>query len=374
MILDDLIYVNNRDQPNFSNGVKTGSLKGGYMKFWKWLLMMLTDQRGDDQPGAGDNGGASGDAGQGAGDAGAGDGSDSGGDDGQAGADDGAAPAAAPKYGDFGDTPKTIEEAQALIDKIYEEHSKIAPEYKNLTTKAGLTEKNLANTRKALQAVGLRAVQDTDGNIQLEALEAKKTERQKRFTDTHKQQFSSFFKTPKDAEDFLGMMSLLVQDNIDDQYEIRNQESTKHQKAIQAFSSAKKEANSLMMGYFPMLEAGFGEDGKPTSATFNEALYDRATEIWENEVAPDGIPYKRKAEGELLSALKAAWELKIPMQQMVAAKKAGIEAGKAGKRIIGPVDGKGEGKGAGGKLGQEEYLKLSPEKKEEYDKQQLGIK
>lgn len=334
--------------------------------FWKVIL----DERGDDQP-AGDDGAAPADGGQGGSDAGAGDGSDIGGDGGQG---DDTLPATTPKYGDFGDTPKTQEEALALLDKIYGEHTKVKPEYDNLTKKAGLTEKNLANTRKALQAVGLRAVQDTDGNIRLEALEQKKQERQKRFTDTHKQQFASFFKTPKDAEDFLSIMSLLVQDNVDDQYETRNQESTRHQRAIQAYSKMATHANTLMLEYFPMLNVQEYKDGKSTNPNFNEAFYDRATEIWESETAPDGIPYKRKPEGELLAAMQAARELKIPLQQIIAAKKEGVEAGKAGKKIIGPVDGKGAGGARKGKLTAEEYKVLSLEDKKKYDAEQAGVK
>ena len=340
------------------------------MDFFKLFWMMLFDERGEDNP-AGDNGGAPADGGQGAADAG---GDDIGGDGGQAGADDGGAPAT-PKYGDFGDTPKTQEEALALLDKIYGEHTKIAPEYKNLTTKAGLTEKNLANTRKALQAVGLRAVQDEDGSIRLEALEpAKKQERQKRFTDTHKTQLASFFKTSKDADDFLGILSHYVNDQFDEGYDTRESKVSERRRAINAWNSASGEANSLMMDYFPTLDAKWDDNEKPTNANFNEPFWNRATQIWESEIAPDGIPYKRKPEGELLAALKAAKELKIPMQQLVAAKKEGAAQGKAEKKILGPVDGKNKGKAAGGKLEKAEYLKLSPEDQKKHDAEQQGLK
>jgi hypothetical protein len=205
--------------------------------------------------------------------------------------------------------------------------------------------------RKALESHGIKAVEDETGQIRLEA--AQKAERKSRFTDEHKSLFD-----PKVLES----MKLLVQDLFDEQYEGRERMTQEQKQKMQQFISEKSEVEELMMSYFPQLDGQF-KDGKPTNENFNKAFYDRATEIWTEQ-------YGKNPLKQLSAALRAAKELNIIPQMIQAAKKEGVEIGKAGKKILAPVSGTGVASSGGGfrKLSQAEYLALSPDKRVEYDK------
>lgn len=332
------------------------------MKWLRFLANIFRDARGEGEgdlggAGAGGQGDASGDAGVGAPPAGIdGDGGDHGtGGDGQG----GKAPVL-PKYGDFGDSPRTLEEAQALLDKIYGENSKIRPEFETLRGKTQATERNLSGLRKTLQANGIQAVQDEEGNLRLEVVK-QPTAAQKRFTDSHKGEFFNFFKTPQDGEKFLNLMTALLQDHSDEYYTTRQKQSQQEMTQRNIFVKSRRHANDLMMSYFPQLDNSKAD-------VFNEAFYNRATEIWQERFSKD-------PRGELLSALEAAKELNILPQAVQAAKKEGFQQGQAGKKIIGPVGG-GKHSGAGTigrKLTSAEYDALTPEQKTVYDKKSVGL-
>lgn len=261
----------------------------------------------------------------------------------------GAAPAT-PKYGEFGDAPS--------VDQLYQALTGRNKEFETLRGKVGATEKNLSMLRKTLEGSGIRAVAGEDGNLRLEVAEKEPTKRQSKFTDAHKGLFD---------EKVLEAIKYLVEDHFETSYDARQRTTREEQTKMRQFVTTKQEANDLMMAYFPMLEPKFDVTGKATNAEFNQAFYDRATELWEEK-------YKQDPRGELLAALQVARELNIIPTALSAAKKEGVELGKKEKKILGPVTPSGSGPGGKGKMSRDEYLKLSPEKREEYDKTNLENK
>jgi len=263
----------------------------------------------------------------------------------------GGEPPVTPKFGEFGDDPNEA------AGKLFEALNKTKGDFDNFKTKSGLTERNLGTLRKTLEASGIRAVEGEDGQIRLEV--AAKEPRKSRFTDEHKGLF--------DAK-VLDAMRLLVQDVFDESYEGRERMSQEQKQKMQQFMSEKQEVEELMTSYFPQLEGQF-KDGKATNPNFNKAFYDRATEIWETD-------YRKNPLKQLSAALRAAKELNIIPQMIEAAKKQGVQIGKDGKKILGPVGGGGAPAGGGGfrKLSKEEYLALPPDKKLEYDQASLNQK
>jgi hypothetical protein len=262
----------------------------------------------------------------------------------------GSTPPATPKYGEFGDSP--------TVDQLYQALSGRTKEFETVKGKMSATERNLSALRKTLEGSGIRAVPDEDGNLKLEVASKEPTKRQTKFTDSHKTLFD---------EKVLDAISLLIEDRFEDFYGSRQRATQEQQAKVKQFISAKKEANDLMITYFPALDGKFDANGKATNADFNQAFYDRATEIWQEK-------YRNDPRGELLSALQAAKELNVIPTAITAAKKEGIELGKAGKKILGPVTPSG-GKGTPkGRLSRDEYFKLSDEEREKYDKEQLNKK
>lgn len=335
--------------------------------FWKWLAGMFFDTKAEDNPagGEGGEGGAPGD-GQGdapTGDEGAGDPAGSG--DGQG----GTPPNPSPAFGEFGDAPQSLEEANSLAKKLYENLTKIKPEFETLRGKTAATERNLALTRKALESSGLRAVRDEEGNIRFEPIPQDKRERTRRFNDDVVKRLATHFQGDINAaRGFVDLLLPAVQDAFEDLYEGKQTEMQKSQEQRRVFQTIQKRATTAMLSYFPQLDPKVDEGGKPTNPEFNEAFYNRATEIWEND------PHlRRNPQGELLAALEAARELNIPTLQAVQQKKEGFEQGKQQKKILGPVSQGKQPAGSKGKLSKEEYLKLTPEEREKYDRQSVGL-
>jgi len=297
------------------------------MFYWLWKL--LQNQRGEDPAVAG-LGGAPVDGGEGQ--PPASEGIEGEGEAGQA----GEAPAS-PRFGEFGDDPNEA------ATKLFETFTKTKGEYDNFKNKAGLTERNLASLRQTLQRSGLRYNEETG---ELEVVKQQGQERKTRFTDEHKQLFDG---------KVLEAMRMLVQDVFDESYEGRERTTQEKRQQAQMFMKEKVEVEDLMMGYFPQLDK--------KNPNFNEAFFNRATEIWQEQ-------YGGNLLKQLSAALRAAQELKIIPQMIEKAKAEGIEKGKENKRILSPVKGSGAGAGSGGAmrvLSKDEYLALSQEKKIEYD-------
>jgi len=308
--------------------------------WWKLLWSIILDQRGE-EPGLGAPASGKPGAGEppvpiepGAGEPGA-----------------GGEPPVPPKFGEFGDDPNEA------AGKLFEALNKTKGDFDNFKTKSGLTERNLGTLRKTLEASGIRAVEDENGQIRLEV--ATKEPRKSRFTDEHAKMWD---------KPVLESVRLLIQDLFDEQYEGRERMSQEQKQKMQQFMSEKQEVEELMTSYFPQLEGQF-KDGKATNPNFNKAFYDRATEIWETD-------YRKNPLKQLSAALRAAKELNIIPQMIEAAKKEGVKIGKDGKKILGPVGGGGAPAGGGGfrKLSKEEYLAKSPEEKLAYDQANLNQK
>jgi len=311
----------------------------------KFLRKLWLDQRGEE----GDAGAAA-PAGAGTGNANAIVLDNGSGDAGQAGDGSAAAAEVTPRFGEFGDNP---EEAATKLLEVYQ---RTQSEYGNFKTKAGLTERNLGSIRKALEGSGIRAVETEDGQIRLEALQ--KETRKSRFTDEHKGLFE-----PKVLES----MRLLVQDIFDEQYDGREKMTKEEHSKMQQFIAEKTQVENDLEEDYPMINPKF-KDGKPTNPNFNKALYDRATEIWETE-------YNKNPLKQYSATRKAARELSVFPGMIQAAKKEGVEIGKANKRILAPVGGAGAPAGGSGgfrKLSQAEYFALPSEKRAEYDQKSVN--
>lgn len=339
---------------------------------FKWLKVIweiILCQRGE------------GDTGQGAGnEGGQGEGPEGGqatppGQEGQQGIDGGEGgqgiqPPATPKFGEFGDTPKTPEEALALAEKIYEAHSKIKPEFDTLKGKAAkvtATERNLAMTRKALENMGIKAVQDENGGVSFELLNPPaKQERKLHFNDEAIGKLAYHFQGDKNAaKQFVDLIRLAVQDEAESLLETREKASSQRSQQMQAIVAEKDSIEKRMLKMFPMLEGKWDNNSNPTNPNFNQAFFDLATKIWEEQY--DKHPLK-----QLYAALDAADELGIGAQAIQQAKKEGFQAGQTNKKVIGPASGGKKGGASGWHvLPKSEYLALSPEKREEYDKWRL---
>ena len=322
---------------------------------FKMILKFLFDLRAE-TPGSG--AGAPGQAGQGGapagegaagGEGGAGDGGE-GKPGGQGGEGTGAVekvvatPGAKPKYGKFGDAP--------TVDQIWQEHQ-------TLIGKTTQTERQAASLRKSLEAVGFRAVDDGSGNFRFEEIKAPaKTERAKRFNDQHKALFD---------EPVLTAIQNLVEDMFEDRIEKSFSDYEGKGQQRQQMIQQKIASGQKLIKLFPALQLK-GEDGQPNAA-FDETFYNRATEIWQG--SPD---YLKNPSGELFAAMEAAVELGIAPAAIAKAKADGFVAGTGAKKVLGPVTGGQQGaKGAKGELSQTDYLKLSPDEREKYDKEKLGI-
>ncbi len=305
----------------------------------KWIWKLLMDQRGEDASAEGadsTNGGTVNPLAGNAIDPAAGD------EGGQSG--DGTPPA--PKFGEFGDDPN-----EAAV-KLFETFNKTKTDFDNFKTKAGLTEKNLGSLRKTLEASGIQAIEE-NGQIRLEVINKQQPEKKVRFTDEHKGMFDG---------KVLEAMRLLVQDVFDESYEGRERMSKEQRTKMQQFVAEKTEVEELMINYFPQLEPKFDSTGKATNPQFNQAFYDKATEVWKEQ-------YNSNPLKQLSAAMRAAKELNLIPNMIQQAKKEGVEIGKSGKKILAPVGGSGSPASSGNReLSKAEYLALSPEKRLEYEK------
>lgn len=248
-------------------------------------------------------------------------------EEGQAGADAQGA-GAAPKYGEYGDD----------ADKVYQ----ALQQMKGKTT---ATERNMAALRKQLQNLGV--VVNEDGTL---GLADNAQQRKIRFTDNHKK----LFDTP-----VLEAIQAMIQDALDGGFDNYNKQATMQRQ----FSTQKNQANSKMVRLFPSI-LQYDDDGEKNT-DFNEALYNRATEIWESNPS-----YKKNPSGELFATMEAAIELGISPIAIQKAKKEGYNKGIEGKKVLGPVGGQKKGvPGVFKKLSVAEFRALPPDKKDEYQQQ-----
>lgn len=314
-------------------------------------MALLFDQRGEGE-GEGQGEGAGEGEGQGGAPA-------EGGEGGTPGAGGEGTPEPDPIVTEFGEIPQDPKQfAEYLKNNVYSKYSKTKTDFDNLRNKSGLTEKNLALTRKALEGSGIRAVQDETGQIRLEVINTKPTERQRKFQDTHK----SLFDKP-----VLEALEYFFEDKFEDLFETKTKTYREQMQQRRIQSQLFDEATDLMFSHFPQLDGKWGKDGKATNADFDQAFHDKVFEVWESE-------YNNDPRGQLLAALKVARELNIIPQAVKKAESAGFKKGQEAKKVLGPVGGTKAGTPKAGQLSEKEYFDLSPEARKEYDAKQLGLK
>lgn len=303
------------------------------MKFLKWVVSLLFSQRGEGE-GEGDGSGEGAGSGEGQGNQDA-----SGQGDGQQG-----------QQGQQGAAP-TLEQVMAELNQLKSSHE-------TLKGQSGATERNLSSERKALEQMGLRVVRDADGNVQV--LPIQKQQGGSRFTDEHKNKFFTYFPDAKQGEEFLNILNLLLEDHADRRF----QHYDKTVSERQSFTSQRDESIGRMYELYPSLNQ--------KDKGFNKAFYDRADAIlaekyWDRKSNRPSIP-----NADLVAAHEAAIEMGIAPSSVEQAKKEGFEQGKNQRRIVG-VSGSRAAEGGGGfrRLEFEEYKKLTPEQREEYDKKEV---
>ena len=303
------------------------------MYLLKLLISILFSQLGE---GEGEEGGDAGQGGAPAGDEG-GEGKAPGAE-GEEGAEGGEGAAKDPKYGQFGDEPD--------VDAMYQALQDAASGLEGLKSKTTQTEKNSASVNKALESSGLKILTDGDGNVTLVPNVDSATKRESRFKDSHKELFEP---------NVLEAIQHLVADGLDGfRDEMRSASGARTK-----FQQAQIDSNNQMIKLYPQLDAGGDQ--------YDQAFYDKATELWQGDPQ-----LKKNPKGELMAASLAAAELGISPLAVQKAKKAGYQQGSEGKKILGPA-GQHDKAGGGGvrHLSKEEYLKLSPDEREDYDKKTM---
>lgn len=336
--------------------VKDPQTKGSTMNIFKMFFTILFDQRAE-EPGAG--------AGAGEGAAGAGDG---GAGQGEAPAEGGQGAAPGAEGGQEGAGQGDGGEGAAPVYGKYKTPDELWKAHQDLTNKTSQTEANAARLRKTLESSGIKVVQGEDGQMMLVPVE-NKPERKKKFSDEQKKKMALYFgddpeKGVESAGGFLQLLQPFIEDLLEDQFYNREQEFNQRNTQVSKFRQEQQDAQGDMLHMFPSLK--YGTDENP-NAEFNQAFYDRATEIYKAQ-------YSKDPRGELLAAIKAARELGITSNAIKQAQAQGVKLGQAGKKILGPVGG-GQGKagGSGKVLTKAEYMALSPDKREEHDRAALQV-
>ena len=303
------------------------------MKYLNWLWFLLMDERGENDP-----------SGAGAGSqppAAVGEGNEPPVGEGQPGEGAGEGkepPITEPKYGEFGDNPTP--------DQIFEAYGKTQKKFNDFRIKAGLTEKNLAQTRQFLKSVGLV---EQDGKWVMPYKENSQ-ERKTRFTEDHKKLFHP---------QVLSAIDAYVKDMIEEAFSGYGRQQLEQQK----WQSTLNKSIDRMYKLYPMLQSEINGNPNPN---FNKELNDRATEILNDPTSG----YTNLANGDLLAAHEAALELGVSPITIEKAKIEGANNAKGNKRIIGAAGGGGK-PGIMGKLTREKYMALNPEDKKIYDAKQV---
>lgn len=263
-------------------------------------------------------------------------------------------------------------------DEIFAKLKEVSGDHQVLTGKTTKTEKHLAEIRDSLKQSGISVFFDDNGNVKLGAegkeVEKKPVAKTRRFTEDHQNKFGGYFEEGGDkGKGFLELMTLRIQDIVDDVIEETRTKAAAENKANNEYLQSRATSAQKLVKLFPDLVSK-GKDGE-ANPTYNEAFRGRAKEIYEKEYCTtresDGVLLETHPNGQLWAAIEASAELGITPTSIEEAKKAGVKIGKDGKKILGKV-GKTGPAGAGGKLGQEEYLKLSEEERDAYDRKQVG--
>lgn len=297
------------------------------MKLTKWFWSLILSERGEREEGAAT--------------AATGEGSDESQGDQGAGAE----------ADQGGQETVTLEQLQQQVNEYKTKHE-------TLSGQSRATERNLSSMRKALETSGLRMVTDADGNVQV--LPAAR-QQGSRFTDEHKNKFFSYFPDAKSGEEFLNLLNLLQDEKLDTGFKkFRGDMSSEQQ-----FYSSRGQSIERMNEVYPQLN--------PKSSDFNKAFYDKADSIlteryWDEKTNRPLVP-----NADLIAAHEAAIEMGISPAIVAKAKAEGFDKGKESKKIVGTPQGSQSQGGGGGfrKLPFAEFSKLTPDQKEEYQKNEI---
>jgi len=245
------------------------------------------------------------------------------------------------------------------------DYGKATKSYRELSAIHKPMEMENAALKKQLGTLGVKVVKE--GNeLRLVIDESKKpTEKQKRFTEEHMGQFGAYFDKPESGKAFYELLKLAVQDLIDDGVEGHFTQREKIYSTAVAFKRAERETEEFIKKVYP--------DADPDKEDFPETgtpLFNRAKEIYDaNE------DYGRHPKGQLWAVHEAAIELGIAPQAITKAKAEGRKEAIENKRILNKMGG-GE-KGGGGVVGEmsnEDFIKMTPTQRREWQQNQMKKK
>lgn len=266
---------------------------------------------------------------------------------------------------DKGQVSDGEQQTQAQID--INEYNQMKARYEAMMGKMSATERNLASLRQAAEKNGMKPLRDDDGNVHFVPLTKTEKDRVKKFNDEHRQKLSSFFVSDdpevskRSANDFLGTISPYLEDTLEDMLERREaqreQERTAQEQLKQAHDNAWEKAKLL----YPQVVS--------TGKEYDKVLFERANQIFVER-------YSQNPSGELYAVIDAAQELGVNQRQIEQAKVAGVNDGKKNRQILGSPQGNTGKQGTSGfkPMPYDEYKKLTPEKKAEYQKAELEYK
>lgn len=258
----------------------------------------------------------------------------------------------------------------------YESIEELIEAHESIKGQAGATEGNLRKLRGALKKHGIVYDSESDAlalmpgqNENENGQVSQKKSRQPRFTDEHREKFAKFFSSDDDdkevitatRDEFLNLMSTLVEDRVEEMLLNFQEKSSSRMKQQMQFRKEQQKSFDTMFTSFPQLKQG--------AEGFDKEFHDQALDLYNS--SPD---LQRLPDGQLIAAERTARQLSISPVQLGKARKEGYNKGKEGKRIVSSVSGKqSKSSGQFKRLSENEYLALTQEERDKYNKQLLGI-
>lgn len=251
----------------------------------------------------------------------------------------------------------------------YSSIEELVSAHETMKGQTSATEGNLRKLRSALKKHGIVYDSDSDALavMQDEGTQESKQKRQSKFTDEHREKFSRFFSAEGDdkevisatRDEFLNLMDTLVEDRVESMLLNFQEKSSKQMKERMQFKKEYDEATKEMFASYPQLVEG--------NEQFDQEFYDAVLEHIENN------PRLRKlSDGELIAADRVARQRNISPIQISRAKKKAYMKGSEKKTIVSSSSGK-QAKGGFKRLSEDEYLALSTDERNEYNKKLLNI-
>lgn len=242
--------------------------------------------------------------------------------------------------------------------------------HESMKGQTGATEKNLRTLRQALKKHGIAFDPESGELAVLPGVGDEKPKRQSKFTDDVRNKFNPIFAYEgadeativKTRDEFLNNVSVLIQDKIDEFMDSYTKTASQKLKEHREWSKQYDEATKEMFSSYPTLVEG--------SEGYNEKFYNAVIEYL------DANPNLRKQpDGELIAADRIARKMQISPVSIGAARKEGFQKGANSKKIVGNADkgGAGNPTGAFKRLSKDEYLALSEQERDAYNKKLMQI-